>query len=207
MLRPVKRRVRFVERLMKSRVAQISASLFAAAALAAAGSVSAQYPGAYPGHEPEFDFAEVVSVDPIIDVVNRPVSRDECWEEPVTYREPVRYRGGSDRAPAVMAGIIGGVIGNQFGHGRGRDAATAAGAMLGYSMARDSQRRYDGYYGGNRSYRGYEQRCTTRTDYFRDERVNGYDVTYRYNGRIYRTVTDYHPGNQIRVAVNVSPVP
>jgi uncharacterized protein YcfJ len=201
----VKCMVRFLESLMKSRFARISASLITVAALAVAGSASAQYRGGYSSHSPEYDYAEVLSVDPIIDVVSRPVSRDQCWEEPVTYREPVRYHGGRDRAPAVMAGIIGGVIGNQFGHGRGRDAATAAGAMLGYSMARDSQRRYgNGYYSGGREYRSYEQRCATRTEYYNDERVNGYNVAYRYNGRVYHTVTDYHPGDRIRVEVNVN---
>lgn len=197
--------VRFVENVMKSRIARISASLIAVAALAAAGSASAQYRGGYQNYGPEYDYAEVVSVDPIIDVVNRPVNRDQCWNEPVTYREPVRYHGSRDRGPAVLAGIVGGVIGNQFGHGRGRDAATAAGALLGYSMARDSQRRYGGgYYSGGREYRTYEQRCTTRTDYYSDERVTGYDVAYRYNGRVYHTVTDYHPGDRIRVEVNVN---
>lgn len=188
---------------MKTRMVRLSASLLAVAACAAFGTASAQYRG---GHAPDYDYAEVVRVDPIIDVVNRPVARDECWEEPVTYREPVRYHGGSrDRTPALLAGIVGGVIGNQFGSGSGRDAATAAGAVLGYSMARDSQRRHGGYYTGGTEYRTYEQRCTTRTDYYRDERVSGYDVTYRYNGRIYNTVTDYHPGDRIRVEVNVSP--
>lgn len=187
---------------MKSRYARISASLIAIAALAGAGAASAQYRG---GYAPEFDYAEVLSVDPIIDQVERPVARDECWEQPVTYREPVRYHGNRDRAPAVLAGIVGGVIGNQFGHGRGRDAATAAGAMLGYSMARDSQRYNGGYYSGGREYTTYEQRCATRTEYYSDERVAGYDVTYRYNGRVYQTVTDAHPGDRIRVAVNVTP--
>src|SRR5687768_37087 len=167
---------------MNPRFARISASLIALAAFAVAGSASAQYRGGYSNYEPEYDYAEVVSVDPIIDTASRPIRRDECWEEPVTYREPVRYHGGRDRGSAVLAGIVGGVIGNQFGHGHGRDAATAAGAMLGYSMARDSQRHYGGYYSGGRTYRTYEQRCATRTEYYRDEQVTGYDVTYRYNG-------------------------
>jgi uncharacterized protein YcfJ len=187
---------------MKARFARVSASLIAAAALVGAGSASAQYRGGYQG--PEYDYAEVLSVDPIIDRVERPVSRDQCWEEPVTYREPVRYHGHRDRAPAVLAGIVGGVIGNQFGHGRGRDASTAAGALLGYSMARDSQRHGGGYYSGGREYTTYERRCSTRTDYYSDERVEGYDVTYRYNGRVYHTTTDYHPGDRIRVEVNVN---
>ncbi len=205
---------------MKSRLARLSAALIATAVLAAAGTASAQYRGEYESryddryddryaprsYEAEFDYAEVIRVDPIIDVVNRPVAREQCWREPVTYREPARHYGGSrDSTPAVLAGIVGGVIGNQFGHGHGREATTAAGALLGYSMARDSQRQYGGGYArGGRVVRTHEQRCDVRTDYLRDERVNGYDVTYRYHGRDYHTVTDYHPGERIRVQVNVN---
>ena len=157
--------------------------------------------------EPAYDWAEVVRVDPIIDVVDQPAYRDQCWDEPVTYREPARYvRRSGPRAPAVLGGIVGGVVGNQFGHGRGRDAATVAGAMLGYSAVRDTQS-YGGHYEGGREYTRYERRCTQQVDYRRDERITGYDVTYRYQGRLYQTVTDYPPGQSLRVRVDVSPVP
>lgn len=36
-----------------------------------------------------------------------------------------------------------------------------------------------------------------------DARVTGYRVTFEYQGKTYTTVTDYHPGNDIRVRVNV----
>lgn len=182
---------------------------FAFATFAMSGVASAQNYGGYDNYSDGYDYAEVVSVDPIIDRVERPVYRDECWQEPVTYREPVRYRGGHrDRAPAVLGGIIGGLVGNQFGHGSGRDAATLAGAALGYAAVRDSQRHYGGgYYSGGRQYTAYEQRCTQRAQYVADEQVSGYDVTYRYNGRLYNTITDYHPGDSIRVRVDVSAAP
>ncbi len=182
---------------------------FAFAAAAMSGVASAQNYGGYDNYSDGYDYAEVVSVDPIIDRVERPVYRDECLQEPVTYREPVRYRGGHrDRAPAVLGGIIGGLVGNQFGHGSGRDAATLAGAALGYAAVRDSQRHYGGgYYSGGRQYTTYEQRCTQRAQYVADEQVSGYDVTYRYNGRLYNTITDYHPGDSIRVRVDVSAAP
>jgi uncharacterized protein YcfJ len=185
---------------MTARFARLSAALVAVAALVAAGSASAQYRR---GYGPEYDYARVVRVDPIVDMVERPVSRDECWDERVTYREPPRYRSSRDRAPAVLGGIVGGVIGNQFGSGNGRDAATVAGAALGYSLARDSQRRDGGYYSSGREYTRVEPRCTTRTEYERDEQVTGYEVTYRYRGRTYQTVTDYHPGDRIRVEVDM----
>lgn len=179
----------------------LSAALVAVAALAAAGTATAQSRRDY---GPEYDYARVVRVDPIVDLVERPVSREECWDERVTYREPPRYRSSRDRAPAVLGGIVGGVIGNQFGSGNGRDAATVAGAALGYSLARDSQRRSGGgHYHEGREVSRYEPRCETRTEYEREEQVNGYEVTYRYHGRSYTTVTDYHPGDRIRVEVDM----
>jgi uncharacterized protein YcfJ len=93
-----------------------SAVLAAAGAMAFAGAASAR------GHgNAGYDYARVVEVRPIIETMHRPVSRDECWSEPVTYRESGRYVGGHrDRAPAILGGIVGAAIGNQFGSGRGR---------------------------------------------------------------------------------------
>jgi uncharacterized protein YcfJ len=157
---------------------------------------------------PRAEFGQVVRVDPIIDRVEVPISREECWSQPVTYREPVVYRThrSRDRAPAVMGAIVGGVIGNQFGSGSGRDAATVAGAALGYAAVRDSQRHGSHYYAGDRQVTRHEQRCEVRTSYRIEEQVTGYDVTYRYRGQTYRTVTDYHPGDRIELMVDVRPV-
>lgn len=174
--------------------------------VAASSSAQAEHRAQRGYQAPAYAYADVLNVDPIITRVQRPVQRDQCWREPVTYREPVRTastRG--DRAPAVLGAIVGGVLGNQFGHGRGRDAATAAGALLGYHAVRDSQRGYQ--QAGYREVTRYEQRCATQTEYFEDEQVTGYDVTYRYQGRVYHTVTDYHPGERLRVEVDVRPAP
>lgn len=161
------------------------------------------------GDRPQYDYARVLSVDPLIDSVARPIRRDECWREPVLVRDPVRYGRDRDRTPALVGAIVGGVIGNQFGSGHGRDAATLAGAALGYSAVRDAQR-YDHrgrYYSHDRVYRTYAERCAVRTDWRRDDRVVAYEVTYDYNGQVYRTRTNYHPGDTIRVRVDVDPLP
>lgn len=151
-----------------------------------------------------YDVARVVRVDPIYDRVAQPVSRRECWQEPVQYRTVSRSH---DRTPSVVGGIIGGLIGNQFGHGRGRDAATIAGVALGASIARDEQRRHGRYYRDERVVYGSQQRCTVRTDYRSDERLSGYDVTYDYQGQIGRVRTDFDPGETIRVRVSVDALP
>ncbi len=160
------------------------------------------------GNGPEFDVAEVVSVDPIIEQIDEPIEREVCWREPVTYREPVRRH--RSNSGAILGAIIGGVVGNQFGSGHGRDAATVAGAALGYSVGRDEQRRNDHYRGrsryGERVVHGDQQRCRIETDYQSQQRVQGYDVAYRYNGRIYHTRTDAHPGDTIRVRVDIEAV-
>lgn len=156
----------------------------------------------------ETAWADVVNVEPIYSSYDRPVADSQCYQQPVAYREPVRYRSGHrDRTPAILGAIVGGVVGSQFGSGSGRDAATAAGALLGYSAVRDDQRRYGGHYAsGGREYTRYENRCTTQTNYVREETISGYDVTYRYLGKTYRTTTDYDPGRRIEVAVDVRPV-
>lgn len=172
-------------------------ALCAAVGLAVSGGASAEHNYRTPTRYVQ---AEVVRVDPIYVRADRPVQREECWSEPVTYREPGRYyeRRDRDRAPAILGAIVGGAIGNQFGSGHGRDAATIAGAALGYNAVRDSQRR-GGYYGGGREYTTYEQRCAVRTDYISDERIDGYDVTYRYRGRYGHITTDQHPGDRISI--------
>ena len=154
----------------------------------------------------DYDFAEVLRVDPLVHTRREPIRRSECWDEPVLVRDPVYARRDRDVAPAVLGAIVGGVLGNQFGSGHGRDATTLAGAALGYAAVRDSQRDRHGYY-GDRVYRTHVERCAVRTDWRRDADVVAYDVTYRYNGQVYRTRTSYHPGDTIRVRVDVDAIP
>ena len=151
----------------------------------------------------EFDYALVDDVTRKTRIVEVPVSREECWEEPVTYYHlPVRA-GYHSYTSTIAGGIVGAVVGNQFGSGSGRDWATIAGSALGASVGRDYEARRA--YRGGRSYTATEQRCRIVNDYQSEERDDGYLVTYTYNGRQYRTTTARHPGDRIRVRVDVSP--
>ena len=49
------------------------------------------------------------------------------------------------------------------------------------------------------------QRCETRYHETCEERIDGYRVTYVYNGRRQVTELPYEPGDRIRVRVDVSP--
>jgi len=187
-----------------------------AAAFAFAGTASAQvyYGDRYDDSQAVYDYAEVLEVEAIFeDGYSEPVYREVCWDEPVTYREPARYvRPRGSEASAVLGAIIGGVIGHNLGNGgHGYRAAyrdrmaTTAGAALGYAIVRDAQG--GGHVQGGRVVTRHERRCEMRPEYPEEQRISGYDVTYRYRGRIYHTVTDYDPGTQLRVRVDVSAAP
>ncbi len=177
------------------------------AGLVVAGSASAWQDG----YDTDYDWARVVSVDPIIDTYNVPVDRDVCYNQPVEYYEPrYQYRSGRHRdttGATILGALIGGALGNQVGKGDGRKAATIAGAVIGGSIAHDNARHRGEYYdAGGRYHRSSERVCETRTEYRQDDQVIGYDVAYEYHGRVYHTRTDSHPGSRIRVAVNVDAV-
>ncbi|NVK39632.1 MAG: hypothetical protein HWE39_00185 [Oceanospirillaceae bacterium] len=50
-----------------------------------------------------------------------------------------------------------------------------------------------------------ERRCAVEPDFEYHEAVIGYEVSYRYRGRVYHTRTDHRPGKRIRVRVDVTP--
>jgi len=138
-----------------------------------------------------YDYAKVVDVDPIYETRRVSSPQRECYEEPVT-----RYRSANDSYTGIIAGgIVGGVLGNQVGKGRGKDVATVAGTLLGGSVGRDLTR------GDDYAYTSSERHCEVVDHYYEDEHVTGYRVKYRYDGDIYTTRTDYHPGKKIRIKV------
>lgn len=163
-------------------------------AIATAGLVFASGVNASPRSE----WARVLRADPIVEAYRVPVSQEVCHAQPVTVVERGSRRS-DNRAPALIGAVIGGVIGNQFGKGSGRDAATAAGAVLGYQAVRNDQKRHDVYYGGG-TYTTYQDVCRIETRYVTEQRVVGYDVTYRHRGELHRVRTDHRPGDRIRVA-------
>lgn len=182
--------------------------LIAVSASAVAGSRDGyddSYGPDYYSNGANYDVAQVTRVDPIIDPP-RQIQREECWNEPAYGSNDGYYRDNRSNAPGTVLGaVIGGALGNLAGKGDGRKAATIAGAVIGGSVGNSASRNQharDGYSGG-----GSVQRCRTVTEYENSEdRVSGYNVTYRYAGKTYHAVTGYHPGKTIRVRVDVQPV-
>ena len=147
---------------------------------------------AAPIHAADYmDSAPVVSRAPIYQTVSEP--QQQCWTESVTSYEERRTPGG-----AILGGLTGGVIGHQIGSGRGRDAATAFGVVIGALV---------GDHVANRDNRAVAvtrptQRCQTAQSY--RQVLTGYQVTYNYNGRNTTVVLPYDPGPRVPIEVGVT---
>ncbi len=157
-----------------------------------------------------YGWADVLRVDPVYNVPEQTVPKQECWEEQV----PIDSSDSDDRdssrgVASVVGAIIGGLIGHQVGHGHGRTAATAAGAVaggvIGNNIAAANER--DDVDRGDEQAPRYKvvRRCRT-VDPPVQRRIIGYDVEYRYRGDIYTARLLHDPGDRLRVRVSVTPV-
>ena len=133
---------------------------------------------------------------------------DGYYDQYGNYRRTGGSQAGATVA-TVVGGIVGAAIGSQVGGGSARYATSAVGSMVGglagrqiYEQRQRERDRIgtvtvcdpvpaDGRYGS-----GY---------YSNDRSVDAYDVTYEYAGQQYTTRTRYHPGDRIRVRVDVRP--
>lgn len=150
-----------------------------------------------------YDEAQVTAVRPIYRVVESSIPQQECWEEEVV-RQDLRRQ---DRSytPGILGMVIGGALGNAVGNNRSsRKVGTVVGAVLGGSIARDINRANDTR--NSTVYVDTEERCRTVYNTRQEEKLVGYDVSYRYNG-VERTVRmPDDPGATVRVRVDVEPV-
>ncbi len=122
-----------------------------------------------------------------------------------------RSNEGSRTVATVIGGIAGAVLGSKIGNGSGSYVGTAVGSMVGGMAGRSI---YDSSVRSRQSpRRGTVTVCdpvpvNARDGYYNqnvgnDETLAGYDVTYEYANRTYHTRTNYHPGDRIRVRVDV----
>ncbi len=156
----------------------------------------------------------MTQVEPIIRTLNHRIPRETCWEESVPYQEPYQHPSRSrpeSAVPTVIGGLIGVAIGERFGGNKSNRKMTAlAGGLLGAAIGHDLSRTRPAVNPYNErvrrtSYRS-EHRCEVSYQMEQEERIDGYNVTYRYRGKTYHTRMDYDPGNKIQVRVNVRPV-
>lgn len=146
--------------------------------------------------------AKVTRVDPIYQTVSRDIPERSCWTE--THYEH-RDSGYQSYTPAILGTVIGGAIGNAVGHSNtNKKVGTVVGGVLGATVGRDLGNRNRDHNYTSRPVNQEVCEVNYRTEY--EDRIVGYDVTYRYRGETYHTRTHQHPGKHIEVAVNVRPL-
>ncbi len=158
----------------------------------------------------DYAYARVVDVDPIVRHIRISEPRRECWTETryedVSYTERVGPPAKANPGAMILGGIIGAALGNQIGHGDGRRVATVAGAVIGTAIGHDASSRRGQAQRVVTESRPYEaERCEVRYDERFEDRIDGYRVTYEYNGSRQTTQLPYDPGDRIRVRVDVRP--
>jgi uncharacterized protein YcfJ len=147
------------------------------------------------GHRgPDYAYGRVINVEPMVRYVTVDRPRQECYDDYA--RQPAFGVTGQ----TIAGGVIGAAIGRQFGAGSGRDLATALGATAGAVIANQRAQR-------NQGFRDVPvQRCEVVNDRSTEQVIDGYLVTYAYQGRSYTTRTATPPGDRIELAVDVRPV-
>lgn len=134
-------------------------------------------------------YAEVVAVKPVKETVKTP--RQVCRDVTVTKRKPVKDE---HRIVGTATGaVVGGVLGNQVGGGRGKKIATVAGAVGGGYAGNKAQQHIQ----QNNTYTTTERRCNTEYDI--SEKIAGYDVSYEQGGQVRTIRMDYDPGRRVQL--------
>jgi uncharacterized protein YcfJ len=160
--------------------------------------------------------AEVTNVAPVITERFVEEPRQECVVQPRAMRRGysrhdrhyrndgsvVEYddrRGGG--GSKLLGGLLGGLLGHQFGGGHGKTALTIVGAFAGAAIAGGRRRVEPAYF--EEPERRY---CSTVTDQRLVRELDGYLVTYLYEGQEFTRQVDEHPGDRLRVRVEVTPL-
>jgi len=134
-------------------------------------------------------YADVVGVKEVTQKVTTP--REDCKQVQVQKQAPVKDE--NRVAGTVIGGVAGGLLGSTIGGGTGKTVATVAGAA-------------GGAYAGNQVQKNMQQkdvvtttetRCTTVNE--TSQKLIGYDVTYRLDGKEKVVRTSFRPGPQIPV--------
>ena len=116
----------------------------------------------------------------------------ECQTYQTQQQKPGVFNGAGQalkgNGDAIFGALLGGVIGNQFGGGNGKDLATGLGVIIGSNVGAGTNK---------------PQRPTTTTvcndvpQYREVQVINGYRVKYRFQGRVYTTKMQNDPGSYI----------
>jgi uncharacterized protein YcfJ len=152
-------------------------------------------------------YVKVKSSEPIYKTVNIRVPYEEIVSDTYTVKVPC---GGDDNSyddrnylglDTIIGAGIGIAVGNQIGHGRGRDAAKIFGGLLGANIAHNTRKnRRDVQYCQETRHR---DNVVTRYDYVTKEKLQGYKNIFKYKGKTYTKISQ-SPLRRVKVTTEIS---
>ena len=134
-------------------------------------------------------FADVVAVKEVTQTVVTP--REQCEDVQVQHQAPVKDE--HRIAGTVVGGVAGGLLGSTIGGGKGKTLATVAGAAAGGFAGNQVQKNMQ----QKDVVTTTEHRCKTVHD--KSQKVVGYKVTYRLDGKDGEVQTSFKPGAKLPV--------
>ena len=142
------------------------------------------------------DVAKITSVDKIYKTHTIREPYQDCYIKEF-------YQGDDDGSATneIVGGLFGGLLGNQFGGGSGKDAMTVAGALLGASIAHDDE------LAKSKTGRVVSKEvCETKYRSESQERLSHYRVEYDYDNRTFTYTTKNKPyDDTVKVNIDISP--
>ena len=135
------------------------------------------------------EFADVVAVKELVETVVTP--RETCEDVQVQHQAPVKDE--HRVAGTVVGGLAGGLLGSTVGGGKGKTLATVAGAAAGGFAGNQVQKNMQ----EKDVVTTTERRCKTVNE--RSQKVVGYNVTYRLDGKDGVVRTSFKPGPTLPV--------
>ena len=134
-------------------------------------------------------FADVVGVKEVFETVLTP--HEKCEDVQVQHQAPVKDE--KRIAGSVLGGVAGGLLGSTVGGGKGKTLATVAGAAAGGYAGNQVQKNMQ----EKDLVTATERRCKTVNE--KSQKVVGYDVTYRLDGKDGAVRTAFKPGATLPV--------
>ena len=102
----------------------------------------------------------------------------------------------------VLGGIMGGIIGHGLSDADTRGINTLAGVLIGSAVAHDLS---STQYVADSRWQQPQPRCREHIRVFERQELVGYKVKYKYQGQIFTTRSDQHPGS--RILIQQAPAP
>jgi uncharacterized protein YcfJ len=134
-------------------------------------------------------FAEVVAVKEVTETVVTP--HETCEDVQVKHQAPVKDE--HRVTGTVLGGLAGGLLGSTVGGGRGKTLATVGGAAAGGFAGNQVQKNMQ----EKDVVTTTEHRCKTVNE--KSQKVVGYNVTYRLDGKDAVVRTSFKPGPKLPV--------